>query len=68
MDYMIDYNQIQTVLKRHEVTTFWKPKYIFCYKVMPFGLKNTGAIYQRVVQTTFEDNLQTRMTIKSVFI
>ena len=30
---------------------------IFCYKVMSFGLKNTGATYQRLVNKMFVDYL-----------
>jgi len=32
-------------------------KGIFYYKVMPFGLKNVGATYQRAIQKIFEDML-----------
>lgn len=38
------------VVTRHEI-------HISCYKVMPFGLKNDGASYQRAMQTIFDDML-----------
>lgn len=34
-------------------------KGIFCYKVMPFGLKNIGATYQRLVTGIFKDLIRT---------
>ncbi|KAM1588553.1 hypothetical protein ACFX10_027554 [Malus domestica] len=40
-----------------ELTAFHTPKSIYCYKVMPFGLKNAGAIYQRAMQKIFNDML-----------
>jgi len=52
---MAGYNQIQMVLEDEEATAFRISKGIFCYKVMPFGLKNAGATYQRAMQTIFED-------------
>ncbi|KAL0434372.1 UNVERIFIED_CONTAM: Polyprotein P3 [Sesamum latifolium] len=30
---------------------------VYCYKVMPFGLKNAGATYQRAMQRIFDDML-----------
>ena len=36
-----------------EKTTFFTPHGLYCYNVMPFGLKNTGATYQRLVTRIF---------------
>ena len=40
------YNQIKMAPEDEELTAFLTPKGIYCYKVMPFGLKNAGATYQ----------------------
>ena len=44
-------------LEDEELTAFQTPKGIYCYKVMPFGLKNAGATYQRAMQKIFDDIL-----------
>ena len=36
-----------------EKTTFIIDRGTYCYKVMPFGLKNVRAIYQRMVNKVF---------------
>ncbi|KAL0421191.1 UNVERIFIED_CONTAM: putative protein K02A2.6 [Sesamum latifolium] len=41
-----DTNQIRMAPVDEELTAFRTPKGIYCYKVMPFGLKNDGATYQ----------------------
>ena len=42
MDVLLGYNQIRMALKDMEKTTFLTMWGTFCYKVMPFGLKNVG--------------------------
>ena len=57
MDGSLGYNQIRMAPKDEELTAFRTPKGIYCYKVMPFGLKNAGATYQRAMQRIFDDIL-----------
>jgi len=35
----------------------------YCYRVMPFGLKNAGATYQRLVTRMFKDQLGKTMEV-----
>ncbi|CAM8891899.1 unnamed protein product [Rhodiola kirilowii] len=55
MDCTAGYNQIHMAPEDQDATAFRTSKGIFCYKVMPFGLKNAGATYQRAMQKIFED-------------
>ncbi|KAM1072805.1 hypothetical protein FF1_018023 [Malus domestica] len=57
MDGSSGYNQICMALEDEELTAFRTPKGIYCNKVMPFGLKNAGATYQRAIQKIFNDML-----------
>ncbi|KAA0036541.1 uncharacterized protein E6C27_scaffold191G00430 [Cucumis melo var. makuwa] len=57
MDGSSGYNQIRMALSDKEMTAFRTPKGIYCYKVMPFGLKNVGATYERAMQKVFDDML-----------
>ncbi|XP_038996868.1 uncharacterized protein LOC120121584, partial [Hibiscus syriacus] len=55
MDGFSGYNQIKMDPEDMEKTTFVTMWGTFCYKVMPFGLKNAGATYQRAMVTLFHD-------------
>ncbi|KAK4406566.1 Transposon Tf2-12 polyprotein [Sesamum angolense] len=55
MDGSSGYNQICMAPTDEELTAFRTPKGIYCYKVMPFGLKNADATYQRAMQKIFDD-------------
>ena len=57
MDGSSRYNQIWMNPKDEELTAFRTLKAIYCYKVMPFGLKNAGATYQRAMQKIFDNVL-----------
>ena len=48
------YHQIPLDLDDQERTSFVTPKGNYHYKVMPFGLKNAGATYQRMMSRMFE--------------
>nr|GEU89518.1 hypothetical protein [Tanacetum cinerariifolium] len=51
------YYQIQMTKKDEEKTTFLTNEGVFCYTKMPFGLKNAGATYQRLVDTIFDGQM-----------
>src|ERR1041385_1997543 len=40
-----------------EHTSFITPYGVFCYQTMPFGLKNAGATYQRMMQACLRDQI-----------
>ena len=44
---MAEEDKVKTIF-----TTAWGT---FCYRVMPFGLKNAGAMYQRAMVALFHD-------------
>ncbi|KAL0340175.1 UNVERIFIED_CONTAM: Transposon Ty3-G Gag-Pol polyprotein [Sesamum radiatum] len=46
MDGSSGYNKIRMAPADEELTAFHTPKGIYCYKVMPFGLKNNGHALQ----------------------
>ncbi|XP_048605535.1 uncharacterized protein LOC125583040 [Brassica napus] len=63
MDAFSGYNQIMMHPDDREKTTFITERGTYCYKVMPFGLKNAGATYQRLVNKMFTDKLGITMEV-----
>ena len=57
MDAFSRYNQIRMDEADQEKTSFITSRSLFCYKVMPFGLKNVGATYQRLVNHMFRPQI-----------
>jgi len=57
LDAFSSYNQIKMNPKDVDKTVFITEQGIYCYNVMPFGLKNAGATYQRMMDRFFKDNV-----------
>ena len=55
MDAFSEYNQ--------EKTSFVTSQGLFCYKIMPFGLKNAGATYQRLVNHMFRPQIERNVEV-----
>ncbi|GJU21756.1 reverse transcriptase domain-containing protein [Tanacetum coccineum] len=51
------YHQIKMAEDDEEKTAFITSQWIFCYTKMPFGLKNAGATYQRLVDMAFQKQI-----------
>lgn len=58
-----EYNQFPMFNADEEHTSFIIDQGLYCYKVMPFGLKNIGAIYQRLVKKMFAKQLGKTMEV-----
>ena len=63
MDVYIGYNQIRMYEPGEERTFFIIDRGLYHYKAMPFGLKNTWATYQRLVNMVFKDLIRKSMEV-----
>ena len=63
MDAFSVYNQIMMNPDDQEKTLFITDRGTYCYRVMPFGLKNAGATYQRLVNRMFSGQLRMTMEV-----
>jgi hypothetical protein len=57
LDAYSGYNQIKLKKEDEENTAFITPYSVFCYQVMPFGLKNAGTTYQRMMQNCLRSQI-----------
>ena len=63
MDAFSGYNQIRMKEEDQEKTSFITNQGLFCYKVMPFRLKNAGATYQRLMNKMFAHQLERNVQV-----
>ena len=63
MDAFFDYNQIRMAPEDEEKTAFITNRGLYCYRVMPFGLKNTGTTYQWLVNKIFKEQIDRNMEV-----
>ncbi|GJV56418.1 reverse transcriptase domain-containing protein [Tanacetum coccineum] len=57
------YHQIQMAESDEEKTAFHTSQGVYCYTKMPFGLKNAGATYQRLVDKAFDSQVGWNMEV-----
>ena len=63
MDTFSGYNQIRMAEEGQEKTAFITSQGLYWYKVMPFGLKNARATYQRLVNKMFSKQIDRNMEV-----
>ncbi|XP_057443894.1 uncharacterized protein LOC130736058 [Lotus japonicus] len=63
MDAYSGYNQIMMHRPDEESTAFMTNQTNYCYRTMPFGLKNAGATYQRLMDKKFANQVGRNMEV-----
>jgi len=58
MDGFSGHNQIKMYAEVEKHTSFKMPLRVYCYTVMPFGLKNVGATYQRAINKILHEHIR----------
>ena len=58
MDRFSGYNQIKMYPDDKKHTSFRMSLGVYCYTVIPFGLKNAGVTYQRAMNTIFYEHIR----------
>ena len=57
LDAFSGYHQIKMAVEDVEKTAFLTPCGVYCYTCMPFGLRNAGATFQRLMHITLGPQL-----------
>ena len=63
IDAFSGYNQIQIAEEDQEKIAFITSQGLYCYMVMPFSLKNVGAMYQRLVNQMFSKQIERNVEV-----
>ena len=63
MDGFSGYNQIKMAPRDMTKTTFTTRRGIYCYNVMPFGLKNAGTTYQRMATALLHGKMHNEVEV-----
>ena len=63
MDAFLGYNQIKMAKEDREKTAFITSQGLYYYKVIPFGQKNAGATYQRLVNKMSNKQIRRNMKV-----
>jgi len=63
MDAYSGNNQIKMHLPNEDKIAFTTDQGIYCYRVIPFGLKNVGVMFQRMVSKFFKDLIGSTMEV-----
>ncbi|GJY67873.1 reverse transcriptase domain-containing protein, partial [Tanacetum coccineum] len=59
------YHQIPMAEKDEEKTAFFIREGVFCYRRLPFGLKNAGATYQRLIDNVFGSQIRRNIKVNA---
>ncbi|GKV35987.1 hypothetical protein SLEP1_g44174 [Rubroshorea leprosula] len=63
LDAYSGYHQVPMALEDEEKTSFYAGDEIYCYVMMPFGLKNAGATYQKMVTIVFRAQISRNLEV-----
>ncbi|GKV47270.1 hypothetical protein SLEP1_g54184 [Rubroshorea leprosula] len=63
LDAYSGYHQVPMASEDEEKTSFYTGDEIYCYVMMPFGLKNAGATYQKMVTIVFRAQIERNLEV-----